>query len=194
MADFVLSERIADHVHLITLNRPEQLNAMTAELCTALHGELDLLAKDRSCRAIILTGAGRGFCAGLDLRGYGQAPGNTGPLPASDSRLRWAPTSVSLQPRQQRCRRRPDVDSHCRPGARRTPPRPPRSTGVHALPPLARRPVRKFPRASVRLGRLRVAVVRRHLASVSTRSSASSSEMATRSLTGASGLRSGRRL
>jgi enoyl-CoA hydratase len=78
MTDILLSERIDDHVHVLTLNRPEQLNAMTAQLCTALHAELDRLATVRSCRAIVLTGAGRGFCAGLDLRGYGQAPGNTG--------------------------------------------------------------------------------------------------------------------
>jgi enoyl-CoA hydratase/carnithine racemase len=84
MADILLSERIADHTHLLTLNRPEQLNAMTADLCAALHAELDRLANERSCRAIVLTGAGRGFCAGVDLRGYGQAPGNTGTDPARD--------------------------------------------------------------------------------------------------------------
>src|SRR5436305_5198289 len=49
---------------------------MTAELCSELHRELRSIAADRSCRVAILTGAGRGFCAGLDLRGYGQAPGN----------------------------------------------------------------------------------------------------------------------
>jgi enoyl-CoA hydratase len=84
MADILLSERIADHVQLLTMNRPEQLNAMTADLCSALHAELDQLARDRSCRAIVVTGAGRAFCAGVDLRGYGQAPGNTGDDPARD--------------------------------------------------------------------------------------------------------------
>jgi enoyl-CoA hydratase len=84
MSDILLCERIDDQVHLLTLNRPEQLNAMTAELCAALHVELDRLAADRSCRAIIVTGAGRGFCAGVDLRGYGQAPGNNGADPARD--------------------------------------------------------------------------------------------------------------
>ena len=53
MTDILLSERIDDHVHLLTLSRPEQLNAMTAQLCTALHAELDRLATVRSCRALV---------------------------------------------------------------------------------------------------------------------------------------------
>src|SRR5204862_4508575 len=68
----------APHVVRLTLNRPEQLNAMTAELCEALHAELKAIAADRSCRVVIMTGAGRAFCAGLDLHGYGSAPGNDG--------------------------------------------------------------------------------------------------------------------
>jgi enoyl-CoA hydratase len=51
---------------------------MTAELCEALRAELRAIGAERACRAVILTGAGRGFCAGLDLHGYGQAPGNDG--------------------------------------------------------------------------------------------------------------------
>jgi len=60
------------------MNRPEQLNAMNSELCEALHGELRKIAEDRSCRVVILTAAGRAFCVGLDLHGYGAAPGNEG--------------------------------------------------------------------------------------------------------------------
>jgi enoyl-CoA hydratase len=78
MTPLVLVEQAAPHVVQLTLNRPEQLNAMTAELCEAMHVELRALAEQRSCRAVILTGAGRGFCAGVDLRGYGAAPGNNG--------------------------------------------------------------------------------------------------------------------
>jgi enoyl-CoA hydratase len=80
----LLSESPAPHVRVLTLNRPDALNAMTAELCQALHDELARVAGDRSCRAIVLTGAGRGFCAGLDLRGYGSAPGNDGVDAARD--------------------------------------------------------------------------------------------------------------
>jgi enoyl-CoA hydratase len=78
VTDLVLTERVERHVELIRLNRPERLNAMTADLCAALHETLQRVAADRSCRVAILTGEGRAFCAGLDLGGYGQAPGNTG--------------------------------------------------------------------------------------------------------------------
>ncbi|MFV0306269.1 MAG: enoyl-CoA hydratase/isomerase family protein [Desertimonas sp.] len=58
----------------ITLNRPERLNAMTTELVSGLHEALDEVAADPDARVVVLTGAGRGFCAGLDLGGYGSAP------------------------------------------------------------------------------------------------------------------------
>lgn len=78
MSEVLLSDSPAPHVRRLTLNRPDQLNAMNAELCEALHTALDETARDRACRVVILTGAGRGFCAGVDLRGYGDAPGNDG--------------------------------------------------------------------------------------------------------------------
>jgi enoyl-CoA hydratase len=60
----------------ITLNRPERLNAMNGQLVQQLHQALDEVATDNACRVVILTGAGRGFCAGLDLNGYGNVPGS----------------------------------------------------------------------------------------------------------------------
>src|SRR5881397_721318 len=87
MSSVLLVDEPAKHVRRLTLNRTEQLNAMTAELCQALHDELSALARERTCRAVILTGAGRGFCAGLDLHGYGAAPGNDG---SDESRDRLA--------------------------------------------------------------------------------------------------------
>ncbi|HVX17946.1 MAG TPA: enoyl-CoA hydratase-related protein [Acidimicrobiales bacterium] len=62
-------------VTLVTLDRPDRLNAMTAELVEELHAALDTIRADRECRVVVLTGAGRGFCAGLDLTGYGVPPG-----------------------------------------------------------------------------------------------------------------------
>src|SRR5271165_4179964 len=78
MPEILLFDEPAPHVVRLTMNRPEQLNTMTSELCEALHEQLRQLTYERSCRVVILTGAGRGFCAGLDLHGYDAAPGNTG--------------------------------------------------------------------------------------------------------------------
>jgi enoyl-CoA hydratase/carnithine racemase len=78
MAPVLLVDDPAPHVRRLTMNRPDELNAMTAELCEALHNELAHISEERAVRAVILTGAGRGFCAGVDLRGYGAAPGNDG--------------------------------------------------------------------------------------------------------------------
>lgn len=64
-----------DHVAQLTLNRPESLNAMTSNLVQLLHQRLDDISVNRDVRVVVLTGAGRGFCAGLDLTGYGEAPG-----------------------------------------------------------------------------------------------------------------------
>jgi 2-(1,2-epoxy-1,2-dihydrophenyl)acetyl-CoA isomerase len=66
MADTVLYEA-ADAIATITLNRPERLNAMNAELLQAALDALERAAADDEVRVVILTGAGRGFCAGGDL-------------------------------------------------------------------------------------------------------------------------------
>ena len=65
----------ATGVTRITLNRPERLNALTYGLVDDLHGALDSVNSYHDCRVVILTGAGRGFCAGLDLTGFGLVPG-----------------------------------------------------------------------------------------------------------------------
>lgn len=77
-SDPVLLDSPAPGARRVTLNRPDKLNAMTVELIEGLHAALDEIAADRACRVVILTGAGRGFCAGLDLNGYGQVSGNAG--------------------------------------------------------------------------------------------------------------------
>ena len=60
--------RPRDGVALITLNRPASLNAMNVDLIAGLHDAFAELRADRGCRVIVLTGAGRAFCAGLDLK------------------------------------------------------------------------------------------------------------------------------
>jgi enoyl-CoA hydratase len=67
-------EQPVEGVTQITLNRPDRLNAMNAELVGELHEALEVVAADSSCRVVVLTGSGRGFCSGLDLAGYGAAP------------------------------------------------------------------------------------------------------------------------
>jgi enoyl-CoA hydratase len=61
-------ETPAPGVRLLTLDRPDRLNAMSGELIRDLHRALDQVAADDECRVVVLTGAGRGFCAGLDLK------------------------------------------------------------------------------------------------------------------------------
>jgi 2-(1,2-epoxy-1,2-dihydrophenyl)acetyl-CoA isomerase len=56
----------------VTLNRPERLNAMTVELLAELRAAADSIAGDQSVRVAIITGAGRGFCAGADLTAHDQ--------------------------------------------------------------------------------------------------------------------------
>ncbi len=63
---FILSER-AGSVARITLNRPDVLNSFNLQMALELRGAIDEAAADRSVRAVLLTGAGRAFCAGQDL-------------------------------------------------------------------------------------------------------------------------------
>lgn len=71
--DSILVE-VAGGIATLTLNRPERLNSFTV----AMHGEvraaLDAIAEDRAIRCLVLTGAGRGFCAGQDLSDRAVAP------------------------------------------------------------------------------------------------------------------------
>ncbi|MFN8624788.1 MAG: enoyl-CoA hydratase-related protein [Candidatus Binatia bacterium] len=66
MSDSVLFEQ-RGAVGLVTFNRPEALNALSADLVEGMRAVVARVAADRSVRALVLTGAGRAFCAGADL-------------------------------------------------------------------------------------------------------------------------------
>jgi len=66
MSDILLTE-LRHGVLVVTLNRPERLNALNVELVAALNAAFDGAAEDTAVQAVLLTGAGRGFCAGADL-------------------------------------------------------------------------------------------------------------------------------
>jgi len=65
----ILYETVAPHVARLTLNRPKFMNAYSGQLCDEVVDALDRYAKDDELRCLILTGAGRGFCAGGDISG-----------------------------------------------------------------------------------------------------------------------------
>ncbi len=79
----VLIDRSHDGVALMTLNRPHHLNALTSEMLGEIYHTFEQLGRDSHCRVIVLTGAGKGFCAGDDLQDYrppAWVPTDVGPL------------------------------------------------------------------------------------------------------------------
>lgn len=69
----LIERHAADGYAVLTLNRPGAMNALSLALRRALVVAIDDLARDDAVRAIVLTGAGRAFCAGLDLKELGQS-------------------------------------------------------------------------------------------------------------------------
>ncbi len=75
---FVEISRPAPAVALVTLNRPERMNAMAFDVMLPLRQLLEELSGDNTTRVVVLTGAGQGFCSGADLEDSGVLPGIDG--------------------------------------------------------------------------------------------------------------------
>jgi enoyl-CoA hydratase len=75
MTETVIRTEPRPGVALLTMNRPDRLNAMSFELVRDLHEVLDEISIDQTLRVVVITGAGRGFCAGLDLVAGASVPG-----------------------------------------------------------------------------------------------------------------------
>ena len=71
----VLQRSVEDGVATLVLDRPRQYNALSRALLDALHAEIDALARDESVSVVVITGAGRAFCAGHDLKELRAASG-----------------------------------------------------------------------------------------------------------------------
>src|SRR5829696_3166884 len=90
-------------IAVVTLNRPEKLNALSHELVDDIHRALDEIRANNECRVVVLTGAGRGFCSGLDLSSLvpgAVADGTTFPRSA----MRWQEHIADLTARIHRLR------------------------------------------------------------------------------------------
>jgi len=90
-------------IAVVTLDRPEKLNALNFELVEALHQALDDIHRNGQCRVVVLTGAGRGFCSGLDLTDP-NPPEAGGGLEFPRSGLRWQERIAELTTRIQSLR------------------------------------------------------------------------------------------
>jgi enoyl-CoA hydratase len=71
---FVVLEKPRSEVALVTLNRPERMNAMAFDVMIPLREALEAVSSDNATRVVVLTGAGRGFCSGADLEDPGMIP------------------------------------------------------------------------------------------------------------------------
>ena len=69
---------VRGNVHWLTLNRPDMLNAINTQMATELGDYFGNLYRDRSCRIVVMKGAGRAFCAGLDIKAH--SDGNEPPF------------------------------------------------------------------------------------------------------------------
>jgi 2-(1,2-epoxy-1,2-dihydrophenyl)acetyl-CoA isomerase len=95
----VLIETVEDRVAILTLNRPDSLNALDTELMRELLAAVRRVSEDDRIGCVVLTGAGKGFCAGGDVKAIGKASaervaGTTPKRQTTEGRVRWLRRSV----------------------------------------------------------------------------------------------------
>lgn len=90
-------------IAVVTLNRPEKLNALSYELVETFHVALGDIATNNDCRVVVLTGAGRGFCSGLDLTEPNPTQAGGG-IESPRSGMRWQERIAELTTRLHRLR------------------------------------------------------------------------------------------
>jgi enoyl-CoA hydratase/carnithine racemase len=95
-------ERPRDEVAVITLDRPDRLNAITWEMVDELHATLDEIDRDNTCRVVILTGEGRGFCSGIDLAAGGGSSTSEGIASGPRAGMRSQEHIANLVPHMRR--------------------------------------------------------------------------------------------
>ena len=95
MSEPLLVER-TDTIVTLTLNRPEAMNSLDIALKDALRDTLAQLETDRKCRAVVLTGAGRSFCTGQDLRQHVAALESGDDDPLATVRMHYNPIAALL--------------------------------------------------------------------------------------------------
>ena len=93
-----------DDIALVTLNRPDRLNAITSTMISELDQVVSAVDLDQRLRAVIVTGSGRGFSAGLDLQDQGAAPGSEG-VGHTVSGFMWQDHLATLHERIHRSRK-----------------------------------------------------------------------------------------
>lgn len=98
--DHLLIDRPIEGVVRLTLNRPDTLNSLSRELVKDFSAALDNLAEDSSCRVVIVTGAGRAFCSGQDMRAaaHRQIPG----VSSSVEKMGWQSRFAGMSQRMRR--------------------------------------------------------------------------------------------
>jgi 2-(1,2-epoxy-1,2-dihydrophenyl)acetyl-CoA isomerase len=89
--------QVADGVALLTLNRPDKLNSFTQAMHLEVRAALDAVRADSSVRVLLLTGAGRGFCAGQDLSDRAVEPGFDGVDLGHSVETYYAPLVMTLK-------------------------------------------------------------------------------------------------